>query len=122
MDMWDDRRRLDEGEVTDFIEATDICLALLQNELDTAPDGEPEDILEEIRDTMFAVRVSQQVYHSLFPVPGAIITPAERLHFRDMLLRVGERFDDRFIEEILGEIGDTISDGEYTYLLLWLHC
>jgi hypothetical protein len=119
MDM-SDRERLDEGLVTDFIEATKICLALLQNELDTAPEGEDEDILEEIRDTMFAVRVSQEVDHSLFPCPGTVPTPEERLHFRDVLLRVGARFD-RFIEETLEEIGETIPDGEYEYLLMWLH-
>ena len=38
MDM-SDRERLNTGQVTDFLEATNICLALLKHELETAPEG-----------------------------------------------------------------------------------
>jgi hypothetical protein len=113
-----ERERLNTGQVTDFLEATEICLALLQHELETAPEGEDEE-LEEIADNIFAVRLAQDVYNELFP--RADTTPAERARLRDCVVAAGAGYSP-FIQEVLADIGSTIMESDYRFLPLWLHC
>jgi hypothetical protein len=116
-----DRARLESGQVTDFLETTDICLALLSHKLDTAPqgqdedlEGQDEDLREESRAAIAALRLAQEVYNDLFP--RADTTIEERAHFAECLLAVGEG-SPPLVQEILAAIGEAIMKADYHVLL-----